>query len=707
MSAGGASPSWRTRLLAAALVCMAALLPPFTAWAAPGSEADVLLSFKATVKDEAGALKDWAGGGPCLGGRAGNWTGVYCEDGKVIKLVLEKMSLSGTLDLDALADLAALRSISFMNNHLEGSLPNVHSLSRLRRLYLAHNKFSGTIADDSFSGMGALRAVHLEDNAFTGPIPTSLALAPRLIELNLAENGLTGSLPDFDQGGKLALNVSFNNLEGPIPASLSRLDKSLFQGNDGLCGPPLDNACKAAGGAPSPTSSNKLSTPLIIAIVVIAIAVILAIVGAVLVVLRRRQRSEDHQLGRATSYSSKKSSPPVDADRLEQGSAGGSSTSGSSRKKKAAAAAAARDDQGSKLVFVREERGRFELQDLLRASAEVLGSGGFGSSYKAMLLNGPTMVVKRFREMNGVGREEFQEHMRRLGSLSHSNLLPLVAYYYRKEEKLLVTDYIPNGSLAHLLHAGKNSNQPKLDWPERLKIVKGVARGLLHLYSELPMLTTPHGHLKSSNVILDESFEPLLSDYALSPVMNPAHASEVMVAYRSPEYEQQGRTTKKSDVWSLGILILEILTGRFPDNYVQRRRGGSNGGGSVGGGSCGGGGGDLACWVSSMLKEEWTGEVFDGGMGDTRSGGGEMLKLLQVGLACCEADVGRRWEMAEAVERIEALRERDDGSISGGGGGGGEEERSWSFASEAEVYASAQPGPEEEDNPSFSTATNG
>ncbi|MQL96557.1 hypothetical protein Taro_029242 [Colocasia esculenta] len=122
-----------------------------------------------------------------------------------------------------------------MNNHLEGSLPNVHSLSRLWLLYLAHNKFSRTIADDSFSGMGTLRAVHLVDNAFTGPIPTSLALAPRLIKLNLAENGLTGTLPDFDQGGKLALNMSFNNLEGPIPTSLSRLDKSLFQESSFLC----------------------------------------------------------------------------------------------------------------------------------------------------------------------------------------------------------------------------------------------------------------------------------------------------------------------------------------------------------------------------------------------------------------------------------------------------------------------------------------
>jgi hypothetical protein len=112
-----------------------------------------------------------------------------------------------------------------------------------------------------------------------------------------------------------------------------------------------------------------------------------------------------------------------------------------------------RDDHG-RLVFVQEARQRFDLDDLLRASAEVLGSGNFGASYKATLLDGPAMVVKRFKDMSGVGREDFSEHMRRLGRLVHPNLLPLVAYLYKKEEKLFVTDFMVNGSLAHRLHGG-------------------------------------------------------------------------------------------------------------------------------------------------------------------------------------------------------------------------------------------------------------
>lgn len=110
------------------------------------------------------------------------------------------------------------------------------------------------------------------------------------------------------------------------------------------------------------------------------------------------------------------------------------------------------------LQFVRKDRERFELEDLLRASAEVLGSGSFGSTYKAILLNGPTMVVKRIKNVSYVGKKEFHEHMRRLGRLSHPNLLPIVAFYFKKEEKLLVSDYVPNGSLASYLHSMFSKN---------------------------------------------------------------------------------------------------------------------------------------------------------------------------------------------------------------------------------------------------------
>uniref|UniRef100_A0A0D2ZUX5 non-specific serine/threonine protein kinase n=2 Tax=Brassica oleracea var. oleracea TaxID=109376 RepID=A0A0D2ZUX5_BRAOL len=298
-----------------------------------------------------------------------------------------------------------------------------------------------------------------------------------------------------------------------------------------------------------------------------------------------------------------------------------------------------------KLLFLQEDIQRFDLQDLLRASAEVLGSGCFGASYKAGISSGKTVVVKRYKHMNNVGRDEFHEHIRRLGKLSHPNLLPLVAYYYRREEKLLIAEFMPNRSLASHLHANHSVDQPGLDWPTRLNIIQGVAKGLGYLFKELPTLTIPHGHLKSSNVVLNKAFEPLLTDYALRPVMNSEQSHNLMIAYKSPEYSLKGHITKKTDVWCLGVLILELITGRFPENYLSKGYDVNM---------------SLVTWVSEMVKEKKTSDVFDKEMIGKKNCKAEMLRLLKIGLSCCEEDEERRMEMRDAVEKIERLRESSD-----------------------------------------------
>lgn len=190
-------------------------------------------------------------------------------------------------------------------------------------------------------------------------------------------------------------------------------------GNDGLCGKPL-SACK----------SSKKKTIIIIVVVtasVIALAVLVAFAYF------RGSRKKTTQVKQLQVQGTKAQTKFAVMGQKEF-------------------ARSPDNDHKGQLHLVRNDRERFDLQDLLRASAEVLGSGNFGSSYKALLLDGPAMVVKRFREMNNVGKQEFQEHMSRLGRLSHRNLLPLVAFYYRKDEKLLIFDFVENGSLASHLH---------------------------------------------------------------------------------------------------------------------------------------------------------------------------------------------------------------------------------------------------------------
>ena len=159
-------------------------------------------------------------------------------------------------------------------------------------------------------------------------------------------------------------------------------------------------------------------------------------------------RVEPQPAAKAEASAARGAAPAAAAAAAAAAAGGG----GEERSSRAGGSTARKVEQG-RLTFVRDDRGRFfELQDLLKATAEVLGTANLGVCYRATLTSGHSVVVKRFKEMNRVGREDFEEHMRRLGRLSHPNLLPLVAYYYRKEEKLLIHDFVPNRSLANLLH---------------------------------------------------------------------------------------------------------------------------------------------------------------------------------------------------------------------------------------------------------------
>lgn len=136
------------------------------------------------------------------------------------------------------------------------------------------------------------------------------------------------------------------------------------------------------------------------------------------------------------------------------------------------------------------------------------------------------------------------------------------------------------------------------------------------------------------------------------------------MAYKSPEYKQSNRVTKKTDVWSLGILILEILTGKFPANILQQGKGGDT---------------DLVTWVHSVVREDqWNrDEVFDKDMGVAKNCEGEMVKLLKIGMCCAESDVEKRWDMKEAIEKIEEVKEKDN-----------DEEFYSSYTSEGDVKSS-------------------
>jgi len=195
------------------------------------TDAEILVTFKNSLSTNS-LLSNWnVSGNPPCNGSTNNWVGLRCNgDGTIDKLQLENMGLTGTINIDILTQLSKLRTLSFMNNSLEGSMPQVKKIGPLKNLFLSNNSFSGKIAEDAFDGMNSLREVHLAHNEFTGGIPRSLVSAQKLTKLSLEGNQLDGKLPGFPQENLTVFNAADNNFEGQIPASLAHFSPSSFTG---------------------------------------------------------------------------------------------------------------------------------------------------------------------------------------------------------------------------------------------------------------------------------------------------------------------------------------------------------------------------------------------------------------------------------------------------------------------------------------------
>lgn len=179
----------------------------------------------------------------------------------------------------------------------------------------------------------------------------------------------------------------------------------------------------------------------------------------------------------------------------------------------------------------------------------------------------------------------------------------------------------------------------QLNWPTRLKIIHGVANGMKFLHSEFASYDVPHGNLKSSNILLTANNEPLLTDYAFYPLINNSQAVQSLFAYKSPEAILNQQISPKSDVYCLGIIILEILTGKFPSQYLNNQKGGT----------------DVVQWVQSAIADNRESELIDQEIANATDSIEQMVKLLHVGAACTVNDPEKRIDMKEASRRIEEI----------------------------------------------------
>ncbi|KHN00038.1 Putative inactive receptor kinase [Glycine soja] len=191
------------------------------------------------------------------------------------------------------------------------------------------------------------------------------------------------------------------------------------------------------------------------------------------------------------------------------------------------------------------------------------------------------------------------------------------------------------GSLSALLHGSRGSGRTPLDWDTRMKIALGAARGLacLHVSGKLV-----HGNIKSSNILLHPTHEACVSDFGLNPIFaNPVPSNRV-AGYRAPEVQETKKITFKSDVYSFGVLMLELLTGKAPNQASLSEEGI-----------------DLPRWVQSVVREEWTAEVFDAELMRYHNIEEEMVQLLQIAMTCVSLVPDQRPNMDEVVHMIQDI----------------------------------------------------
>ncbi|KAK1417521.1 hypothetical protein QVD17_26650 [Tagetes erecta] len=565
---------------------------------------------------------------------------------------LQSLSLSSNVisgDLPEVIKLQSLKSLNLSDNAFAGTLPkSLASLTNLTSVSLKKNYLSGRIP----GGFDYVEYLDLSFNLFNETLPIDFG-GNKLLYLNLSNNKLSGSVtPEFAEKipANASIDISFNNLTGQIPQvlSLSRQKTEFFAGNLDLCGKPLNKMCTISSSLSTPpnVTSNGSATAAIAAIPrdidpssstadeppeshggdKIKPAKIAAIVAgdlagiALLAVLflyayntRKKKMKESQSQNAATKNQQTKITNDITITKAQSttcsclhgvnGDESSETTVSDDDNETTNQVMEMNTEEKQKCLMMVDGETELEMETLLKASAYVLGSSGSSIVYKAVLGGGGmAFAVRRIGESGVEKMKEFENIVRMISKVRHPNLLRIRGFYWSGDEKLVIYDYVDNGSLAGVGYRKVGSSPCNIPFEVRLKIAKGVAMGLAYIHEKKHV----HGNIKPSNILLTSEMDPVISDFGLEWLISGKHSyktkgshrhfgskrsissrEELMIhndyhhsansspymapasgllgctsPYHAPESMKSLKPNPKWDVYSFGIVLLELISGK-------------------------------------------------------------------------------------------------------------------------------------------------